>query len=193
MHVPPHFAIKDSSVIDRFIKTHAFGQLTSIHQGRLCCSHMPFLYDPGKGLLTGHLGKRNPQHQDLEGQELLVTLQGAHGYISPSWYASEGVPTWNYQAVHLYGQGEVFHDCDSLKQLVDQLTVQFEQSQATPWTASYDERMLHGIVGIRIKVSSIEGQFKLNQNRSVADRQGVINHLDPSHQADLLTAMKQVL
>jgi transcriptional regulator len=154
---------------------------------------MPFLYDPAEGVLTGHLAKANPQHQDLQDQEILVILQGPHGYISPNWYAEPGVPTWNYQAIHMYGKARCFTGPDALRTVVDQLSRQHERDLPEPWEPTYDERMLRAIVGVRIEITAIEGKFKLNQNRSAADRQGVVDQLDPQHQAELLKAMKQVL
>ena len=193
MYIPRHFAVTEAATLNHFINNNSFGLLTSQHQGRLCASHVPFLYDPTAGILTGHLAKANPQHEDLDGQEVLVVLQGAHGYISPTWYAGPGVPTWNYQAVHICGQAQCFSAPDELKDVVNGLTQQHEQDLPEPWTPTYDERMLHAIIGFRIHITSIEGKFKLNQNRSAADRQGVVDHLDPQHQAELLKAMKQVL
>ena len=193
MYIPRHFAVTEAATLNQFITDNSFGLLTSQHQGRLFASHIPFLYDPMAGLLTGHLAKANPQHEDLDEQEVLIVLQGAHGYVSPNWYEQPGVPTWNYQAVHIYGQAQCFTAADELKQVVDGLTRQHEQDLPEPWSPGYDERMLNAIIGIRINITGIEGKFKLNQNRSVADRQGVVDHLDPKHQAELLQAMKGTL
>ncbi len=60
--------------------------------------------------LTGHFARQNPQRAEIDGQEVLMTLQGPHDYISPSWYSSPGVRTWNYQPVHFYGKCSVFDD-----------------------------------------------------------------------------------
>jgi transcriptional regulator len=193
MYIPRHFAVTEAETLNQFITDNSFGLLTSLHQDRLFASHIPFLYDPTAGLLTGHLAKANPQHEDLDEQEVLIVLQGAHGYVSPNWYEQPGVPTWNYQAVHIYGQAQCFTAADELKQVVDDLTRQHEQDLPEPWSPDYDERMLNAIIGIRINITGIEGKFKLNQNRSVADRQGVVDHLDPKHQAELLQAMKGTL
>lgn len=193
MYIPRHFLVTEAATLNQFITNNSFGLLTSQHQGRLYASHLPFLYDPAAALLTGHLAKANPQHEDLDGQEVLVVLQGAHGYISPNWYHGPGVPTWNYQAAHIYGQAECFCAADELKAVVNGLTAQHEQQLAEPWSPEYDERMLNAIIGIHIHITGVEGKFKLNQNRSVADRQGVVDHLDPQHQAELLQAMKEVL
>ncbi len=193
MYIPQSFALEDQSVIDAFIHQNAFGQLISNHQGQLFCTHLPFLYDADKRVLIGHVAKANPQHQDLEGQEVLVTMQGPHGYISPAWYTSESVPTWNYQAVHIYGQCEVFSNPERLKEVVDSLTAIYENQLPNPWQAEYQASMLKGIVGFEIKITKIDCKFKLNQNRTNDDIQGVIDQLDPVKQADLLAAMKALV
>ncbi|WP_223786679.1 FMN-binding negative transcriptional regulator [Marinicella meishanensis] len=193
MYSPKAFAVGDQGTLDRFIRDHSFGQLISSHQGRLFSTHLPFLYAAKAGTLTGHLAKQNPQHQDLAGQEVMVTLSGPHGYISPTWYAVNSVPTWNYQAVHIWGRCQMFEEADRLSQLVNDLTAQHERTQPQPWQPEYPTAMLQAIVGIEITITEVRGKFKLNQNRSVADMQGVIEHLDPVNDAELLAAMQQAL
>ena len=192
MYIPTSFAINDKTSINTFIHDHGFGQLISLHNNQLFSSHLPFLFDEKANVLLGHLATANPQHQDIEGQDVLVTLQAAHGYISPNWYVSKGVPTWNYQAVHIYGQCKVFTDANRLKQVVDTLTAKYEKDLPQPWQPDYQANMLKGIVGIELNITRIEAKFKLNQNRTAEDIQGVIDHLDPVKQADLLAAMQSV-
>jgi transcriptional regulator len=37
-------------------------------------------------------------------REVLCIFHGPHAYISPQWYVQQHtVPTWNYAAVHVYG------------------------------------------------------------------------------------------
>ncbi len=76
-----------------------------------------------KKKLMAHEAKQNPQYSEIDGQEVLVTLEGPHDYISPSWYSSPGVATWNYQAVHIYGKCSVFDDLTKLKEVVDKLKI----------------------------------------------------------------------
>jgi transcriptional regulator len=119
----------------------------------------------------------------------LVTLQGAHDYISPSWYAGSGVPTWNYQAVHVYGQCKVFNEPNELKRVVDALTKKYESSFPTPWQPDYGSSMLGAIVGIEIDINEIQCQYKLSQNRSEQDKQQVIEQLKLSGSKQLAEAM----
>ena len=93
MYIPKHFEITDKSEIFAFVEANAFGQLISNVDGRLYSTHLPFLLSKDRYKITGHLALQNPQLAEIDMQEVLVTLEGAHDYISPAWYSSPGVPT----------------------------------------------------------------------------------------------------
>jgi transcriptional regulator len=44
----------------------------------------------------------------------------------------------------------------------------------------YIDAMLKAIVGLEIEITRLEGKFKLSQNRSAADRDGVVAQLTAS-------------
>jgi transcriptional regulator len=193
MYIPNHFQITDEAEIYDFIEANAFGQLISTVENRLYSTHLPVLMDVDHNRLLGHLARANAQWQDIDGQEVLITLQGPHDYISPSWYRSPGVPTWNYQAVHIYGTCQVFHDESKLKQLVDGLTKKFESTFDEPWQPDYPASMLRGIVGIEIEISEIQCKYKLSQNRPAEDQTQVIEALDAGTSSQLANAMRKFL
>ena len=192
MYIPKHFEITDEGEIFAFIQANAFGQLISTVEGRLFSTHIPFLLSSEYKQLLGHLAKPNPQWKDIDGQEVLVTLQGPHDYISPTWYSSPGVPTWNYQAVHVYGTCRAFNDTSRLKQLVELLTAKFESAFDKPWQPDYQESMLEGIVGIEIEITEIQCKFKLSQNRSSEDRLQVIEALGARGSHQIEKAMQEI-
>lgn len=189
MYIPKHFEIDDEDEVFAFIEANAFGQLVSNLSGRLFSSHIPFLISQDRTKIIGHLAKQNPQHTELAGQEVLITLQGPHDYISPSWYTGPGVPTWNYQAVHIYGQCQVFHDPDELKEVVDTLTNQYEASFQVPWQPNYKASMLSAIIGVEVTINEIQCKYKLSQNRSTQDRLQVIEKLEALGSTKLVKAM----
>jgi len=191
MYLPRHFEVTDQSEIHGFIAANAFGQLISTCAGRLFSSHIPFLLSDDNTALLGHLARQNPQSQDIAGQEVLVTLQGPHDYVSPSWYESPGVPTWNYQAVHIYGRCAVFDDPDTLRELVSALTRKYESDLPTPWQAEYKQSLLGAITGIRIAIAEIQCKYKLGQNRSARDRERVIEQLKARGSHQLAAAMQR--
>ncbi|WP_416771079.1 FMN-binding negative transcriptional regulator [Pseudomonas sp. RHF3.3-3] len=187
MYTPSAFAAHDLPTLHRHIQATRLAILVTHGKLGLQASHLPLLLDPGQGAhgtLLGHLARANPQWQELaEGAEALVIFPGADAYVSPSFYASKAehgkvVPTWNYTAVHAYGQAEVFDEAGRLRQLVGALTDRHEAGRATPWTVDdapepYIATMLKAIVGIALPIQRLEGKRKLSQNRSAVDIAGV--------------------
>ena len=191
MYIPKHFEITDETEVSKFIKANSFGQLISVIDTAIVSTHVPFLFDAESRVLMCHIAKANPQWQQIQKQKVLVTLQGEHAYVSPNWYESAGVPTWNYQAVHIEGIAESFTDPEKLKRVVDTLTEQNESDYPNPWEPDYAASMLRGIVGIEIAITSIQCKYKLSQNRSVRDQSNVQEQLaDGGHEA-LANAMNK--
>jgi transcriptional regulator len=177
MYVPSHFAENDPATLASFIDAHSFGTLVTTADGKPFASHVPFLYDATAGTLNCHLARANPQWRQIEAApDVLVIFAGPHGYVSPTWYVEAGVPTWNYAVVHAVGTARVVDDPAATARHVEALAAKHEQG-AAPWVPSYDKRRLAGIVGIEVRVRAIEGKFKLSQNRSPADRAGVVARL----------------
>jgi len=185
MYTPKYFEVTDDKEITAFIQANGFGQLTSLLKDKLFATHLPFLFDPQQNKLLGHLAKKNPQHGELNGQEVLVTLQGSHGYISPSWYSSPGVPTWNYQVVHIYGVCTVFDESEKLATLLNTLTEEYESTLPEPYEPDYNESLLNAIIGIEIDISKIQCKYKLSQNRTAEERTNIIQHLQAQNNHSL--------
>jgi transcriptional regulator len=113
---------------------------------------------------------------------MLMIVQGPHGYISPSWYEpGDMVPTWNHVTAHLYGVPEVLTHEQNLV-VLERLVDHFEEGmpdarslRIDPATAS---KLAKGTVGLRIPITRIEARKKLSQNRTDADRDSIIEHLE---------------
>jgi transcriptional regulator len=181
MYTPKHFEVTAPDTLAAFIDAHSFGALITAPHGRPSASHVPFLLDRARNVLHCHLARANPQWQELTVvAEVLVIFTGPHGYVSPTWYTDPGVPTWNYTAVHVYGAARIVDDPGHTARHVEALAAKYERGSPAPWVPDYDPRRLGGIVGIEIGIRSIEGKFKLSQNRSAADRAGVIAKLSAS-------------
>lgn len=192
MYVPRHFAETRVDVLHDLIRRHPLGTLVVAAPEGLEASHVPFEISPEPapfGTLRCHVARANPIWQQIAADRpVLVIFQGEHGYVSPSWYASKQetgkvVPTWNYAAVHAYGIATPVQDAAWLRRMVEDLTNHHEHGRADPWQVSdapadYVEKLLGAIVGIEIPVTQLIGKWKVSQNRSVADRQGVIAGLE---------------
>ncbi len=182
MYVPAHFAEHDRDTLHAFIQAHSFGLLISTVAGEPFPSHLPFLLERQcgpHGTLVGHMAKANSQWQELDGQTALAIFSGPHAYISPTWYEAEQVvPTWNYTAVHAYGNVHVIHDRDALLTIVQASVSFYEAAFPQPWKIPADDvfvdRLLKQIVGFRIEIERLEGKFKLNQNHPPERREKVI-------------------
>ena len=185
------FTIDDPNEIFDFLENNAFGQLISNHNGQLEVTHMPLNIDRKNSLLSGHFARANSQWKDLENQKVLVTFLGPHDYISPNWYKNPGVPTWNYQAVHVYGQCTVIDEEHAKAEIVNRLTSSYESRFQNPWQADYSISMLRGIVGFEMRITDIQCKFKLSQNKTVEDRQGAIDALQEIGSLALADAMKK--
>ncbi len=193
MYIPQHFEVTDRKEILAFIKANAFGQLVSTVGGRLYSSHLPFFLSEDEQSLICHVAKKNPQWEGIEEQEVLVTFQGSHDYVSPSWYSSPGVPTWNYQAVHVYGKSQLITEAQELSRLVNEFTRIHESSLEQPWKPEYKDSLLNMIIGIEIKITELQCKYKLSQNRSENDRNRVVKELKKRASIQLSEAMKNEL
>ena len=190
MYIPKHFEVTDTQEIYAFIEHNAFGQLISNCNGQLSSTHIPFLLSDDKTKLIAHLAKSNPQSSTLHGQQVLITLQGPHDYISPSWLSGPAVPTWNYQAVHIYGVCTILPELAAVKTIVDSLSTKYEHAFEPYWEQDYNPGMLKHIVGFEIEITDIQCKYKLSQNRAEQDRESVISHLQSTGSKALAHAVR---
>lgn len=188
MYLPEHFKEENPERVKALIQEIAFGMLVTAPQGQPCVSHLPFLFEPSSGAqgkLFGHMARANPHWEQLvSGEEVLVVFQGAHTYVSPSSYATPGVPTWNYAVVHLRGKPRIMESEAELEALLERQTHVYEQQQPKPWkpdlAGERRAKLLGMIVGFEIHISDIQAKFKLSQNRSAEDQLRVIEQLESS-------------
>lgn len=190
MYIPTMYRVEETSRIFSFVRNNAFGQLISNVAGRSHVTHMPFLLSADNKNIVGHLAVANPQHAELEGSEVLITFQGPHDYISPTWYRSAAVPTWNYQAVHIYGECRVFKDPEKLKLAIDELAAENEQDFEEPWIPDYKPSKLRGIVGVQIKITDVQCQFKLDQGKAADEINNIADQVEARGEYKLAAAMR---
>ncbi|WP_230530690.1 FMN-binding negative transcriptional regulator [Microvirga roseola] len=187
MYQPPHFREDRLEVQHDLIRAHPLGLLVTVGSTGLAANPIPFVLDSSAsplGTLKAHLSRANAQWRDFDSaQEALVVFQGVETYITPSWYEAKRehgkvVPTWNYAIVQARGRLRVIDDPAWILRQVTTMTAGQEAVQPTPWAVSdapdaFVAAQLKGIVGVEIEIARIEGKWKVSQNRSEADRQGV--------------------
>ncbi|KAB2460503.1 FMN-binding negative transcriptional regulator [Bacillus sp. CH126_4D] len=183
MYIPKYFAIEDEKMKYEIMEQNSFATLFSQHNGEPYATHLPLLLSRETLTLHGHFARPNEQWKDSENQEVLAIFQGPHSYISPSWYeTNNAVSTWNYVAVHVYGELEIVEDEQELRDSLQELVHKYENPQSTyslnDVDSNYMAGLSKGIVGFKIKISKIEGKAKLSQNHSVARRKLVVEELE---------------
>ena len=182
MYRPQHFKEERTQVLHAAMARIGFAALVS---QSLDATQMPLLLDADDGALgtlSGHMARANPHWKSAAGEGLAIFL-GPHAYVSPNWYPSKAehgkqVPTWNYIAVHARGVVTVHDDPAWLRTHLEILTGAHEAARPAPWKVSdapetYIAAQLKGIVGITLRITALEGNWKLSQNKADADFEGV--------------------
>jgi transcriptional regulator len=185
VYIPEHFRVHDHSDAIAFMRANPFAILISSTDDGPFATHLPaFVSATGDQLvIRGHVAKANPHWRHLEQNPTCMTIfHGPHAYVSASNYVTrENVPTWNYGAVHVYGNARTFASPEDLQGVLHQLIGTFEPAYAEQWgslTDAYRERMLSHIVGFEITVTKVEAKFKLSQNRTKEEQTNVITSLE---------------
>ena len=182
MYIPKYYQVTDFKEIKDFIQQNAFGTIVTTDQGKPIATHLPLaLHQEGDDVyLTGHFAYANPQWRTFGDDPVLVMFQGPHAYISSSWYASENVPTWNFQAVHVYGMARLMTE-QELQEDLTSLLQKYEQHRenAALWEnfSSETKKQIKGIVGVKVKVQEFQAAYKLSQNRNEEDYDRIIDKL----------------
>lgn len=190
-------------MVGAFKQQHPFAILIASGGKEPSATHIPLEVEKrGEELyLTGHLARNNPQGAmfENEGETVLAIFQGAHAYVSSSWYGHPNVPTWNYMTLHAYGKARQVSSTEKIESMMQALLGKYEQGQERPvtWASIQPEKMagmLAGITCFEIKVDRLEASYKLSQNRNEEDRQSILSHLDAGgeQEREVARAMRAV-
>jgi transcriptional regulator len=186
MYSPPYNHLENRAELLEFMRANNFVLLVTGTGGTLHASHLPAVIDDtGEHLkLDMHMARNNPQWREFFDEDVMVVFSGPHAYISPRWYEQKPrVPTWNYAAVHAYGQPKIIAAPQakhaSQRRLVASLDPEWlPKFDALP--AEYVSSMLEGIVNFEIPVTRIETRWKLSQNRGRREQELIAAALDRS-------------
>ncbi len=187
-----HFKAKDEGEVLAFMYAHPFVTLCgSFANGKPVATHIPVLFAErdNKLFLQAHIMRKQEHHLAFaENDQVLAIFQGAHTYVSASWYEQKNVAsTWNYRAVHVNGKIE-FKDEAWLLQLLTNLTSRFENNPNSPAAVNkmdptYVQQMMKAIIGFEVEVTNIQHVFKTSQNREGANYKSIIDHLEKTDDA----------
>jgi len=181
MRENPDYAMTDLAEVRALIGAYPWATMVSATPAGVVVSHYPFLLeeDGDDLVLVSHVGRPDEQQHGLGSSEIAVVFYGPSGYVSPSWYGVErAVPTWNFATVHAYGVPEILSDAENLA-VLERLVDHFEDPLPNPFrmritaeNAAYAERIVHGTVGFRMRVTRVEAKEKMSQDKpdEVIDR-----------------------
>lgn len=169
----------DADLIRRFIDGHPLAIVTSVRDGAWQCSHVPLFLDVERHELFGHVDARNGQFDAGAPFAAQVVFAGLDAYIPPEGYATRQLPTWNYLAVHATGtvsvSDDVTHNLDVLRRTALRLSgtpSAFRVDDADPRVRQW----IGGIRGVRVALDSLEGRFKLSQDKQPQDVLAAARH-----------------
>jgi transcriptional regulator len=182
MRENPDYALTDLDTVRALIAANPWATMASATPDGVVISHYPFIIEesgPDELVLVSHVGRPDERQHRLGESELAVVFYGPTGYISPGWYnVDRAVPTWNFATVHAYGVPEMLSDAENLA-VLERLVDHFENELPEPYrmritaeNAAYAERIVHGTVGFRLRVTRFEAKEKMSQDKpaEVVDR-----------------------
>lgn len=185
MRHTPHFLLTDPAEVKRLIRRNPWMTYVSPASTGLVSSHYATLLeetDDDAISIVSHFGRPDEVAHELGQHEVLVIVQGPHGYISPNWYAEgDFVPTWNHVTAHLYGVPEILSDDENFA-ILGRLVDHFEKRMPHPVSLDIDlekaARIARGTVGLRIRVTRFDARAKLSQNKPPEVRQAIMTALE---------------
>ncbi|KQS15739.1 FMN-binding negative transcriptional regulator [Frigoribacterium sp. Leaf186] len=181
MRHTPTFVLSDVDEVKRLVRENPWATIVSNTASGLVASHYPVVLeqdaaDPDAIVLVSHVGRPDERSHELGEHEVMVIVQGPHGYVSPGWYPAEQIiPTWNHVTAHLWGTPEILSDDENFR-VLGELVDHFERVMPNPSTLTLDDegsrRVAKGTVGIRLRVTRFDARAKLSQNKApeVVDR-----------------------
>ncbi len=199
-HNPAH-AVEDPELVRELVRANPWGTLVSQGPEGLVASHYPVLLDEDAEELAvvTHLGRPDEEIHGLGSGEVLLIVQGTHGYVSPSWYApgATPAPTWNFTVAHCYGTPRILDETENLAVLT-RLVETFERRVEEPlWLdQEWGAQIARGTVGVRIPIDRFVAKRKLSQDKDETTRRQVIAQLrepGPYHHPMLADEMEREL
>ena len=203
LYAPPTTGVDDQTLVLAFLNENPFAMVCINGPHGPLVAYTPMIVERDvqghAAFLVGHIAKANPLHNMISeaGTEALVVFKGLDAYVSPALYPSKAahgrvVPTWNYIAAEARGRLFIERQADAMHGYLTPLTEHMERHRPEPWAihdapSDYVANLTQAIVGLRLRISALEGKRKLSQNRNHDDFNAVhaalAASLNPAEQA----------
>lgn len=186
MYIPSFNQITDPHEAISFMQRYSFATIVTVKDGIPTATHLPFVVKEvdGQVVILSHFAKANPQSADILNARPLVIFTEPHAYISPKNYEKEqNVPTWNYLAVHAYGDCIILDSEEEKSALLAETIKYYDADYLKQYDGlpdEYKQKMMKGIVAFQIIVDDLQAKKKLSQNRSEKERENIIESLGKS-------------
>ncbi|HEY8928958.1 MAG TPA: FMN-binding negative transcriptional regulator [Mucilaginibacter sp.] len=201
MYIPSFNRFIDDAEAIAFMQRYSFATIVTVKDGIPSATHLPFIVKEANGqlILLSHFAKANPQAGDILQSRTLVIFTEPHAYVSPKNYEKElNVPTWNYLAVHAYGNCVLLESEQEKTKLLKE-TINFYEAdylkQYDNLSDEYKQKMMKGIVAFKLVVDDLQAKKKLSQNRSEKERENIIesfSHSKDQNEVDIADYMKKL-
>ena len=180
IYTPELFAVGDRDALFQTMRENSFATLIVSKGSEPLIAHLPVLVEEATDTLHAHVAHANPLWRELTpNREVLFVFQGPHHYISPGCYSVHpSVPTWNYAVVHAHGTPIIVEEPARVESMLRRLVNENESASQAPWKMDlpddYLQKMIAAIVAFEVRITRLEGKFKLSQNRPRVDQSNVI-------------------
>ncbi|MBE7535515.1 MAG: FMN-binding negative transcriptional regulator [Anaerolineales bacterium] len=184
MYTPKLYREEDREKIIEFMRQNEFAVVVAYDGEKPTASHLLVeVFEEGERIfINGHMSRVNPLWKIFERDvEVLTIFHGPHTYISPTWYNHVNVPTWNYQAVHVYGKPRIVEEYDEAYQILKRLVDRHEAAshyKMETLPQDFVAKEIKGIVAFQIEVTGFDANYKLSQNRNDEDYRNIVVKLE---------------
>lgn len=192
MWIDPLFEADARDAVRHLVASQSLA--TVVAERPLRATHVPLLLDERDGdlELIGHVPRADAVSSAVvSGERLLCIFHGSRAYVSPAWYETAGLPTYNFSVAHLSGESVPLTSDELRSHLADLIGAEERRKSpaTTPWVVDSDaerriDQLLPAILGFRIRVDNAQVKAKLGQNRTVGDCEGTVEQLGHSEREE---------
>lgn len=164
------------------IAAHPWVTMVSSTSSGLVISHLPVLPEDQGVDVVSHLPIEDARQHELGTCDVVLIVQGPHGYISADWYVGGPyVSTWNFVVAHLHGKPTVL-DEQGTYEVLQRTMDHFEHVRPHPFrlnqVSDYAHQIAPHVVGFHLTPTKTVAKAKLSQDKPEEDVAAVLEGLE---------------